>query len=240
MSPPASAELVSPARGFEAKRLGDGWQGVAILAGFLLVHVVTTATGVAGRGRFDATFGASVTVARLALALGTALVIVPLALQVARDGLGARRASEGRGTGTLRADRARRVAAGLSLAFVVWHLATLPLRSAWLGLEAGSLFDALAGDLSSTTAGVPLRALAYLAGLAATVFYVAASIGQLATRSPALAHRQGARRGVAWGAGVVGAIVFVLGANTVVFFATGSRLFPVSPAAPAGAPARRP
>ena len=257
--------------GLAGERTGDGslaappaerwrtwlaWAGAAPLGAFLVVHMVTASSALAGRARFQSTFATSPVVK----ALIVALVLAPLAFHalhgtyVALAGRAGRRAQEAEApphaTGTFAV--LRHVAALGTLAFLTWHLVALPLRGAISGLRPESLFDVLASDLSSTTLGIPVRALAYLLGLAATAFHLAASLWMLgadvrdagdpeeervsgvpvsspASRPSASFGSSRARDAewYAWGAGALGAVVFLLGAHTVVFFATGTRLLPL-------------
>jgi hypothetical protein len=232
------------------------WAGAAPLGAFLVVHMVTASSALAGRARFQSTFATSPVVK----ALIVALVLAPLAFHALHGSYVAlaHRAGSGRreadapavAKGTF--PRLRHVAALGALAFLTWHLVALPLRGAVSGLRADSLFDVLASDLSSTTLGVPVRALAYLLGLSATAFHLAASLWMLGTDGRGADDRDEDRvSGVptssassrpsasftssrardaewyAWGAGALGAVVFLLGAHTVVFFATGTRLLPL-------------
>jgi succinate dehydrogenase / fumarate reductase cytochrome b subunit len=217
------------------------WTGVAPLGAFLVVHMVTTSSALAGRNRFQATFASS----GMVKALVTALVLAPLAFHalygtyVALAGPRGGPAAEGANApGTF---PVLRHAASLgTLAFLVWHLAALPLRTSLLGLRPESLFDVLASELSSTTLGIPVRALAYLLGLAATAVHLAASLWMVGAEARSAVRDGRGRASVApvhagardaqwyaWGAGALGAVVFLLGAHTVVFFATGSRLVPL-------------
>jgi succinate dehydrogenase/fumarate reductase cytochrome b subunit len=206
--------------------------GVVPLALFVLVHVVTTATGLAGGARFDRVF-AHRTWMTVALVL---LVLVPLAFHAAYGGyLAIARSQELSLPSWL--PRLRRTAALTTLVFLVAHVIELPGRVWTGGIASGSLFDVVSAHLSSTWHGLPLVALFYLIGTAATLTHMALAIrGYLPSVGYVLDAR--AQRALAWGLAGVGALLFLLAGDTIVFFATGSRLLGPSPAAfvPEGPP----
>lgn len=112
----------------------------------------------------------------------------------------------------------------VAVAFVAMHLPELRWRAPGVRLGAGELETLLVADLSTVWHGVPWRGAAYLVGTGCVTFHFAAGMwGWLMTTR--LGARSRARRWVGWGAGAVGAAVWVLLANVVVFHATGSRLF---------------
>jgi len=111
-----------------------------------------------------------------------------------------------------------------AVAFLGLHLAELRFRAPGWRLDGGQLVTVLVAGLSSTWHGVPARSAAYLAGTACLAFHFAAGTWGFfaATRA---GQRARARRWAAWGAGAVGAAMWALLANIVVFHATGSRMF---------------
>ncbi len=74
--------------------------------------------------------------------------------------------------------RVRRVSGGVALAFVGFHLWDLRGKNLVRGLAGDAFYDALTARLSSTTAGLPLWALVYLVGIAATVFHFASGVSE--------------------------------------------------------------
>ncbi len=116
----------------------------------------------------------------------------------------------------------QRVSGLATLAFVLWHVVQFPLQVALGRMKPEDFFGALADLLSSTTTGgIPLAAAAYLAGLAAVSYHLANGIsGFCFTFGFSTTPR--ARRLIAAGAFVIGLASFVLGAETVVYFATGA------------------
>jgi succinate dehydrogenase / fumarate reductase cytochrome b subunit len=199
--------------------------GVVPLGAFVAAHIVTTATGLGGQARFERTFTHRAwTTAALFL-----LVLLPLAFHA---GYGAYAAVALRPEASLPRwqPALRRVAAIGTLVFVVAHVIELPGR-VWTGsLGTGSLFDVVSGHLSSTWHGVPLVAVLYLAGIAATLTHFAL---ELWVFFPAMGIglADGARRALGWGLVAAGSLLFVGAGNTVVFFATGQRLLGPRPPA---------
>ncbi|MBI4955271.1 MAG: hypothetical protein HY908_24825, partial [Myxococcales bacterium] len=116
----------------------------------------------------------------------------------------------------------QRVTGLFALAFIGYHLYTQ-----WVGVTAGrvapsELYASLCRDLSTTRGGVPLAALAYVLGIAACAFHFANGLWSFAVSWGIVISRRAQRR-AAMLFGLVGIAVFVLGANTVLYFATGSR-----------------
>ena len=117
-----------------------------------------------------------------------------------------------------------RVTGVLAGAFVAMHLSEFRFRMAGARLGGGELATLLAADLSSTSHGVPWRAVAYLAGTACVTFHFAAGLwGFFAASRFGRDSATGRKRG-AWGATVLGATIWIAFANVVVFHATGAAL----------------
>lgn len=197
--------------------------GVAPLGAFVVVHLMTTSLALGGPARFERVFSASPW-----LSLATFVIVVaPLLFHAAY------------GTWVLVAQprsvelpswwgRSRRVASFVLLAFVLGHLVELAVPR-WTGaLRAGSLLDALTTHLSATVAGIPLVALAYLVGLAATLFHFATSMWTFLTTWGLVFRRKTV---LGWGLGVSAGALFLLGTNTIVYLATGNRIVGPAPAA---------
>jgi succinate dehydrogenase / fumarate reductase cytochrome b subunit len=125
---------------------------------------------------------------------------------------------------------AMRVTGVLALAFVAMHLPELRFRTPGARPAGDALLTILSADLSSMHAGLPLRAAAYLLGTACVCFHFAAGLfgAFAATRR---GEARAARRRAAWWAAAVGAIMWLLFANVVVYHATGARLFGRAPPA---------
>jgi len=117
-----------------------------------------------------------------------------------------------------------RTAGIAAVAFIALHLSELRFRTLGVRPDGGELETLLAAGLSSTWRGMPLRGITYLAGTACVAFHFAAgSWGFFATTR--ICKEPRARSWAAWAAGALGAAVWLLLANIVIFHATGSRLF---------------
>jgi len=84
-------------------------------------------------------------------------------------------------------------------------------------------YGALCDKLSTPTAGLPLTALGYVFGIAACVFHFSNGLWGFCTSWGITPTRRSQRRSATL-FGLVGAIVFFLGANTAIYFATGSKI----------------
>ena len=199
--------------------------GVVPLGVFVVVHLWTQAHGLWGQARYDAAVADRQAIPYLPL-LEIGLVLVPLAFH----GLfGLYLALQSRPNVSVYPFNrnwmyvAQRLSGVLGLAFIVWHVGQYWLPK-YQGLIAPTeYYAALCADLSATHSGLPLIALAYVFGVAATVFHLAnglwgfcVSWGIVVTRS--------AQRISATAFGLAGLLLFFLGANTAIYFATGSRV----------------
>jgi succinate dehydrogenase/fumarate reductase cytochrome b subunit (b558 family) len=198
--------------------------GTLPIGAFLLVHLWTNSRALAGARAYDD--GASFAGATpFFLFLEVVTVHVPLAyhacygLAVVVEG-GTRASPESKNSARV-LDRTSSLAA---FAFIVYHLFQFRIPVALGTMRRGDLFPALCDTLSSTTyLGIPLAASLYLVGLAATSYHFAYGLARLpSTWGIRIPERLGRWT---WGASVtVGVIAFLLGAGTVLYFATGSKL----------------
>jgi succinate dehydrogenase/fumarate reductase cytochrome b subunit len=219
---PLTTESPSARRTGLARRLFT-LSGVVPLGVFVPLHLLTTATAIQGGARFDRTFARS-PATTIALVV---LVVLPLAFH---GGYGAWLAVTRPRAANLPGwlPRLRPAASLLTLAFLVGHMFELPARR-WTGaLGAGSLFDVLTAHLSSTWHGVPLVALAYLVGVAATIVHFSIALWALVPSYGIVLSERG-RAALAWGLGGGAVLLFVLASNTIVYFATGTRLIGGAP-----------
>jgi succinate dehydrogenase / fumarate reductase, cytochrome b subunit len=81
----------------------------------------------------------------------------------------------------------------------------------------------LCEQMSSTMGGVPVIALVYILGIAACVYHFANGLWGFCF-SWGITISKRSQQMAAWVFGVVGALVFFLGANTIIHFATGRGL----------------
>ena len=129
----------------------------------------------------------------------------------------------------------QRVTGVIVLAFIGWHAYEYPIQIALGNLQRDQLFSKLCGSLSSTTStGIPLLAVGYLVGIAATCYHFANGLANFCFSWGITSSRRATQRALGL-AGIVAILLFVLGASSVIYFATGSRLV-LAPATSAGRP----
>jgi succinate dehydrogenase / fumarate reductase cytochrome b subunit len=110
------------------------------------------------------------------------------------------------------------------LGFLIYHLWELRVQKVLVGMDAAGFYDTLCRNLSSTMAGVPVIALVYILGIGAVAFHLANGLWSFCFSWGITVSRR-SQRLAAGLFGIVGLLVFILGANTAVYFATGSRLY---------------
>lgn len=218
--------------------------GVLPLGLFILVHAAANARALAGDGPFLDTVRAFQSIPGL-LAFEVVLVFAPLLFHaavgfwmvLARVPL----ATPSPYPPALRI--AVRVTGILAIAFLAMHLPEFRFRTPGAHPDGAALLTSLDADLSTMRSGLPLRAIGYLVGSALVCFHLGAGLwGYFATTPQGQGGR--ARRFAAWWSAAVGAILWVLFANVVVYHATGARLLggkpqPILPAAPCPPPSAR-
>jgi succinate dehydrogenase/fumarate reductase cytochrome b subunit (b558 family) len=199
--------------------------GIVPVGAFLLVHLWTNSRALAGAGAYGDHWSATATTPLFVL-LEVVLLHVPLAYH-ALYGLALIVKSAPRAAGPDKAgssqllDRASSVGA---FVFIVYHVWQFRISVALGTIRHSDFFPVLCDTLSSTTyLGIPFAASLYLVGLAATSYHLAHGLAGLpSTWGIRLSGRMGR-----WALGVsvaVGVIAFLVGARTVLYFATGSKL----------------
>jgi len=118
----------------------------------------------------------------------------------------------------------QRVSGVLAFGFILYHLITLRLPKFRGELQSSGFYDALCSDLSSTLMSVPVTALVYIVGIAAVAFHLSNGLWGFLCSWGITPTRRSQRISAGF-TGVLGILVFVLGANTTLYFATGSKLF---------------
>ena len=200
------------------------YSGIA-LGPFLFLHLAINARALRGDYAFASTVDTLHRIPRLAL-LEWFFILAPLLVHTT-VGLwlvfsGKRLAEPSPYPESLRAAvRATGVAA---VGFIALHLFELRFRTLDARTQGGELATLLAAGLSSTWHGVPLRGAAYLAGTACVAFHFAAGTWAYFANTR-IGQEPRARRWAGWGAGTMGAALWVLLANVVVLHATGESLF---------------
>ena len=122
----------------------------------------------------------------------------------------------------------------VALAFIAYHSYRYRLGLVLGSMTHDDVFPRLCSELSHTSAGgVPLVALAYLVGVVALVFHLANGLFGFCF-SWGITGSARSSRIIGGFCGVLGIVLFAMGANTVIYFATGSRLV-LSPPASIGA-----
>jgi succinate dehydrogenase/fumarate reductase cytochrome b subunit (b558 family) len=116
-------------------------------------------------------------------------------------------------------------ASGLvAFVFIGWHLYEYRIQKWLFGMRYDAFYGTLSAHLSSTTASVPWLALVYLFGVLAVSFHFANGIWGVLFSWGITVTRASQRRS-AYACAALGVALFLLGANTVLFFATGSRFY---------------
>lgn len=118
----------------------------------------------------------------------------------------------------------QRVTGVLALLFIGFHLWEFRVQKLMGNMSPAAFYPTLCAHLSSTAFGVPVVALVYILGIAACTFHFSNGVwGFLASWGITISRRS--QRMSAAVLGLVGVVVFLLGANTTLYFATGSRFF---------------
>jgi succinate dehydrogenase/fumarate reductase cytochrome b subunit (b558 family) len=199
--------------------------GVLPVGLFMLVHLWTNAKALQGQARFDDAVAEInhmpylpiiEVVGILLPLLFHALYGVKLALE-SKPNVG-RYAYSRNWMYTL-----QRVTGLLAFAFISYHLWEYWTQKVLGKLTTEQFYPALCANMSSTVHGVPVTALVYVVGIAAATFHFANGLWGFCFSWGITVSRR-AQRMSATVFGVVGLAIFLLGANTAIYFATGSRL----------------
>jgi succinate dehydrogenase / fumarate reductase cytochrome b subunit len=116
----------------------------------------------------------------------------------------------------------QRVTGLVAFAFIAWHLWEFRIAKLTGKMTIDAFYPTLALHLSSTYGGVPVLALVYLVGIAASTFHFANGLATFAFGWGICVSRRSQRTLGALLA-VGGFILFLVGADTALFFATGAR-----------------
>ncbi len=200
--------------------------GVVPIGGFLVLHLWTYSSALAGQHAFERSYGAR-SESPHGWLLDAFLVWLPLAFHA---GYGIVLSFEAR-PNVKRYPYARhwaylwqRVTGVIVLAFIGYHAYEYPIQLALGNLERDQLFSKLCGSLSSTTStGIPLVAVGYLVGIAATCYHFANGLANFCFSWGITSSRRATQRALGL-AGILAIVSFALGASSVIYFATGSKL----------------
>jgi succinate dehydrogenase / fumarate reductase cytochrome b subunit len=115
----------------------------------------------------------------------------------------------------------------IAFAFIGWHLweFRIPKLLGWMTMDA--FYPTLESHLASTYRGFPLLAAVYLLGIAASVVHFANGLFTFSF-SFGLCLTRRSQRLFATAFGLLGVLVFIMGAQTTLYFATGAQ-FPAAP-----------
>lgn len=131
----------------------------------------------------------------------------------------------------------QRVSGVLVLLFIGYHAYSVPIQVALGNLDPSDVFSEMCASLSSTVSGgIPAVAVGYLVGIGATCYHFANGLTNFCF-SWGITTSQRASRRVAGAAGLVAIALFALGASSVIYFATGSRVVLGWPSAATSPPA---
>jgi succinate dehydrogenase / fumarate reductase cytochrome b subunit len=199
--------------------------GVVPVGAFVLVHLWTNSRALAGARAFGEGFSTA-TNTPLFLFLEVATLHVPLAYHAiygfALVVKGTTRS--GRSESITSAKLLDRVSSVCALAFIVYHVWQFRVSIARGTMRRSDYFAVLCDTLSSTSnLGIPVAASLYLLGLAATSYHFAYGLAGLPS-SWGIRVPERYSRWTLGASATVGVIVFLVGASTVLYFATGSRM----------------
>lgn len=199
--------------------------GVVPVGGFLVFHLWTNANALQGQERFDEAVSGITHMPYLPiLEMG---ILLPLLFHAF---YGVKLALEGSpNVGSYTYTRnwtytLQRVTGILAFAFIGFHMWEYWGQKMLGKMTSEQFYPALCANLSSTVKGVPVIALVYIVGIAASVFHFANGLwGFCFSWGITVSKRSQQMAAVVFG--LLGIAVFVLGANTAIYFATDS-IFP--------------
>lgn len=223
----ASTELslfASSRRAFLLRKL-HSLTGVVPVGAFMVFHLWTNAKGMAGQEQFDrAVSDISHTPYLPVLEWGA--ILLPLLFHSV---YGVKLAFDAK-YNTIKYPTTRnwaftlqRVTGLLAFAFIAFHLYEYWWKKFIGKLAPEQFYPALCERMSYAAKGVPVIALVYVLGIAACVFHFANGLFGFCFSWGITVSRR-AQRTAATVFGLVGLAIFVLGANTTIYFATGSSI----------------
>src|ERR1043165_4990348 len=198
--------------------------GVVPVGGFLVFHLWTNATALQGQARFDEAVAGINHMPYVAI-LEWGVILLPLAFHAL---YGVKLALEGKpNVGHYTFSRnwmytLQRISGILALAFIGFHLWEYWGQKTLGRMTPEQFCPSLCANMSSTVKGVPVVALVYILGIAATVFHFANGLWGFCFSWGITVSRR-AQRLSATAFGIVGVLLFMVGANTAIYFATGAR-----------------
>lgn len=199
--------------------------GTLPVGGFLLFHLWTNSFALQGQAEFDDAVADISHLPYLAL-LEIGLVMAPLlfhALYGIKLSLEARPNVGSYPTSRNWMYTMQRVTGIVAFLFIGFHLYEYWLPK-WLGtMAAEDFFPALCANMSSTVGGFPVTAVVYTVGIAASVLHFANGLWGFCFSWGITVSRR-SQRMAATVFGLFALVLFLLGFNTVLYFASGSEI----------------
>lgn len=220
----SEVERAPSKRAFLLRRL-HSLSGVLPVGVFLVVHLWTNASLLGGREPFDHAVEDIQRLPFLPL-VEVAGVVAPLAFHAL---FGVYLATLGRpnaaryGHGRNWAYVFQRITGAIAFVFVLAHLWELRVQKWLFGMSHTAFYDTLVSHLSSVQLGLPLMAVFYLVGIAASVFHLANGLATFTMTWGIVTSRRAQGR-VAIAASIFGVLLFAVGASTVVSVTTGAQI----------------
>lgn len=196
--------------------------GVVPVGGFMLFHLFTNAKATQGQEAFDAAVR-DISHMPFVTVIEFAVILLPLLFHTVY-GIGI--AINGKpNVGQYTYSRnwmytLQRVSGLVAAVFIVLHLKDYWWPKMMGTMEPSQFYPKLCENMSATTKGVPLMALWYVIGIAACVFHFANGLWGFCFSWGITVSRR-SQRMAATVFGLVGLVVFFMGANTAIYFATG-------------------
>jgi succinate dehydrogenase/fumarate reductase cytochrome b subunit (b558 family) len=197
--------------------------GIVPVGVFLVFHLWTNAKALQGREQFDKAVAEISHMPYLLLLEGG--ILLPLLFHAV---YGVVLALEGKpNVGKYPYSRnwmytLQRVTGVMAFLFIGFHLYEYWLQKLLGNMTSEDFYPALIANMSSTWKGVPVTALVYILGIAASAFHFANGLWAFCFSWGITVSRTAQRRS-ATVFGIVGLLVLALGCVTVLYFATGSR-----------------